>query len=314
MTPQPGDPLFRALLESGPNAILVVDGAGTISLANRRAAELFGREDDELVGKSIRLLVPEGLPSVHAEPLELDGVRSDGSEFPLEISLSPLRADTDHVIAYIRDVTARRAAEAERLELVREQAARAEAEAATRRLEQILGEIDAIVWEADVERRRFHFVSKRAEEKLGYPLERWLDEDYFWRTVVHPDDRGLAEAFFREATARGIDHEYEYRVRAADGSVVWIRDRVRLIDATKGERELAGVIVDVSARRELEERLLQSQKMEGVGQLAGGGAPGFHNLLVVIRGYTALCSSRRPRSARSRSSARSARRLIAPPR
>jgi two-component system, cell cycle sensor histidine kinase and response regulator CckA len=289
LTPQPGDPLFRALLESGPDAILVVDGAGTISLANRRAAELFGREDDELVGKSIRLLVPDGLPSVHAEHLELDGVRSDGSQFPLEISLSPLRADTDdHVIAYIRDVTARRAAEAERLELVREQAARAEAEAATRRLEQILGEIDAIVWEADVERRRFHFVSKRAEEKLGYPLERWLDEDYFWRTVVHPDDRGLAEAFFREATARGIDHEYEYRVRAADGSVAWIRDRVRLIDGTKGERELAGVIVDVSARRELEERLLQSQKMEAVGQLAGGVAHDFNNLLVVIRGYTDL--------------------------
>jgi two-component system cell cycle sensor histidine kinase/response regulator CckA len=289
LTAQPGDPLFRALLESGPDAILLVDGSGTISLANRRAAELFGREDDDLVGNSIRLLVPDGLPSVHAEHLELDGVRSDGREFPVEVSLSPLRAGADDlVIAYIRDVTARRAAEAERLELVREQAARAEAEAATRRLEQILGEIDAIVWEADLERRRFHFVSKRAEEKLGYPIERWLDEDYFWRKVVHPDDRELAEAYFREATARGIDHEYEYRVRAADGGVAWIRDRVRLLEVANGERELAGVIVDVSARRELEERLLQSQKMEAVGQLAGGVAHDFNNLLVVIRGYTDL--------------------------
>ena len=53
LTPQPGDTLFRALLESGPDAILVVDGAGKISLANRRTVELFGYEEDELVGKSI---------------------------------------------------------------------------------------------------------------------------------------------------------------------------------------------------------------------------------------------------------------------
>jgi hypothetical protein len=305
MSVQPADALFRALLESAPDAILLVDAGGTITLANRRTAELFGYEPGELVGNGVDMLVPERLRGAHArhrgeyvlDPrlremgagLQLYGLRQDGSEFPVEISLSPLRVDSDElVITIVRDVTERRAAELERLELAREQAAHAEAEAARERFEQILSEIDAIVWEADLDRRRFRFVSARAEEKLGYPLARWLDEDHFWRTLVHPEDRELAETYLREAVERGADHELDYRVCAADGTVMWLRDRVRQIRRATGESELAGVLVDVTHWRELEERLLQSQKMEAIGQLAGGVAHDFNNLLVVIRGYTDL--------------------------
>jgi len=267
---QAAETRFRALLESAPDAIMLVDAGGAITLANRRTSELFGYEPGELVGRPVELLVPGRFRDGHVnhragyigDPrtremgagLELYGLRKDGSEFPVEISLSPLHANGDNlVITIVRDVSERRAAEVERLALAREQAAHAEAQAGREQLASILGEIDAIVWEADLERRRFHFVSKRAEDKLGYPLERWLNEDDFWRRFVHPDDIELAALYFREAAARGEDHEFEYRVCTTHGQMLWVRDRVRLIEGARGERQLAGVMVDVTGRRELEE-------------------------------------------------------------
>jgi diguanylate cyclase (GGDEF)-like protein/PAS domain S-box-containing protein len=119
---------LRDLLGLAPDALLVVDAPGTIVLANAQVEALFGYSRDELIGQAVELLVPERLRARHrpdrerftADPhqrgmgigLDLYGRRRDGSEFLVEISLSPVRTDSGLLVcSAIRDITARRQAE-----------------------------------------------------------------------------------------------------------------------------------------------------------------------------------------------------------
>lgn len=140
----------RDVLEAAPDALVVVDEAGTIVRVNLAAEQLFGYVPGELTGKSVEVLVPEVYRDAHVgyrlsynrtmrrRPMgtgpELYGLRKDGSEFPVEISLSPLvTARGTVVIAAIRDISARKRAEAERNHLIRERALYAEISRLARR-------------------------------------------------------------------------------------------------------------------------------------------------------------------------------------
>jgi PAS domain S-box-containing protein len=122
------DERFRELLEAAPDAIIEVDRAGTIVLLNRVAEQMFGYNRQEMLGQRVEFLIPHDLRDAHVHHrgvywgcpstrnmgsgLKLEGQRKDGSRFPVEISLSPVKSDDGfRVTAIIRDVSERKRSE-----------------------------------------------------------------------------------------------------------------------------------------------------------------------------------------------------------
>jgi two-component system cell cycle sensor histidine kinase/response regulator CckA len=125
--------------------------------------------------------------------------------------------------------------------------------------EKLVNSLGGIVWEADPRTFQFSFVSAQAEAILGYPVEEWLSDPQFWRRHTHADDVAWCTAFCLDATAHGRDHQFEYRMIAADGRVVWLRDIVTLIADESGEPQLRGIMLDITERKHAEEELRRSE-------------------------------------------------------
>ena len=115
--------------------------------------------------------------------------------------------------------------------------------------------LGAIVWEADPETFRFLFVSTYAETVLGYPVRQWIDEPDFWRAHTHPDDVQWCTEFCLDSVRNGRDHQFEYRMIAADGRVVWLRDVVTVERSANGETRMRGFMTDITDRKTAEEVL-----------------------------------------------------------
>jgi len=126
--------------------------------------------------------------------------------------------------------------------------------------EHLVASIDGIVWEADASTFRFTFVSAQAERLLGYPCSHWLEDPEFWQQHIHPDDRTWAVELCRRSTEQHRNHDFEYRMIAADGRTVWLRDLVSVAAGDDGVAVRRGIMIDITESRQKEEALRSAEE------------------------------------------------------
>lgn len=127
------------------------------------------------------------------------------------------------------------------------------------RYHRLMNTINGIVWEADAQTFAFTFVSKQAERILGYPLERWMNEPEFWPNHIHEEDRTWAVNYCAQTTAQGQSHQFEYRMHAADGRIIWMRDIVTVVTENDKPVRLSGIMFDITEEKKMEEELRKKE-------------------------------------------------------
>jgi len=301
--------LAPPILEAIPDAVVAVNQQGVIIQVNSQTETLFAYTRDELIGQKIEMLVPERQrgqhdqhrAQFHAKPkirrmgsgLDLYGRRRDGSEFPVEISLSPVSTGNGAmVLSVIRDISDRKRIE-EELRRANEELDRRksrELRDSQNRLALIVDSSQDAIIGKNLDGIITHW-NKGAEHMYGYTVQEMIGRPI---TVLCPKDRVDEIPGILDRIRHGERIEYFESVRVTkDGRRLYVSISVSPIHDTEGKVVGASAIArNITAQKKIEDQLRQSQKMEAIGRLAGGVAHDFNNLLGIVTACSELLHTR----------------------
>ena len=278
---------YQAIVETAVAAIIVIDELGLIQSFNPAAERIFGYASAEVLGRNVTLLMSEKHARAHDAYLaayrrtgvrkivgigrEVVGRRRDGAIFPLDIAVAEWR-DAEgkrFFTGMIHDITERKQAEAQ--------------------LRSFIDQAPAAIAMFD-RSMRYLAASRRWIEDYGLDADTLLGRSHY---EVFPEIPNSWRQAHRRALAGETIRATEDRFERVGAPPVWLSWEARPWFSAKGAIE--GVLLfteNVTARKRAEEALLQSQKMEAIGQLTGGVAHDFNNLLTVVLGNLEMLEER----------------------
>ncbi len=290
---------FRSVVETAIDAIITVDGRGKIMFWNRQAELMFGYTSDDVLGQPAAIIMPERFRKAHIKKLsqavstgisnfpgktiELVGLKKDGREFPLELSLAKWETGEGvFFTAIIRDITARKQAEQAlqeaRFELEHQVAKRTAelaraneelrhrihecelAESALRESEQKYSTLveDALIGVYIAQDGKIAFANDKFSKIYGYSKEELIGMESL--KLVHPEDRErVREMRVKRLGGQKVPSEYEIRGLKKNGATIWVMRSYSLINY-KGKPAISGIVADMTKRRLAEDALRKSDK------------------------------------------------------
>lgn len=276
---------FQDAVESLPDATFIVAVPDRrVVFVNSACSRMFGYSKDEMIGRPTEFL---HVDAAHCDEFQRRSalVLNSGENYVGEYEMRRRNGEvfpTSHVVAYLSSLRE----PTHVISLVRDESAsheqRRQVELNAERLRLIAENLGEVFWIYNAEAGKVEFVSPAYERIWGRPPTEIYRDPYYFLNYVHPEDRERVASSVRDDRA---GYDLTYRILRPDGETLWLHDRAVPISDTDGSlSRLVGITEDVTTFMQQQSELRLAQKLQAVGQLTGGIAHDFKNLLMVIKG------------------------------
>jgi two-component system, sporulation sensor kinase E len=258
---QQSEERFRTVASSAVDAIIITDLDGSIVFCNDSLQRIFGYNENDIFGQSVNMLMPgrykdefkrnqvqfklTGRHMLSGKLFESYGRRKDGSEFPIEISITAWEVGGDRfTTSIIRDITERKLVEYE-------------LKSSEEKFRQMTENIQEVFWIIDPKMSQLLYISPAYQRVWGCSRESLFDNPRSWIESIHPEDRKqVVDTIFRtpHEVQSNRNNGIEYRIKRPDGSIRWIWGKaIPLKDEKNKIQRIAGLAVDITRRKKAEE-------------------------------------------------------------